>query len=228
MNVIIYGDFTCPGCYLASWRAELAGRTTHAVDWRAVEHRASLPFTGVRAGSPEMGELKTDWAAMTKLQMADEILPGRAPSFVANSQAATAGYAEAYGAGVAERARRVLFQAYWVDGLDIGNPEVLRGLLADTILSGSSSSQPLHEWGYAVTSAHGPITTAASHLVIDWQRQWHDLGSPHAPALVDGNHAVTIGDDALAQLERQVTVDAQHHHGLPALPVRQPAGAFWT
>lgn len=228
MNVTIYGDFTCANCYLASWRAELLDHTTHAVDWRAVEHRPSLPFTGVRAGRPEMGELQAGWAAMAKLRMPGETPPGRAPSFVANSQAAVAGYAEAYGAGVAERARRVLFQAYWVDGLDIGNPEVLRVLLADTILSGDSSSQPLHEWGYAVTSARGPITMAAWHLIDDWRQQWQSLGAPLEPVLVDGDRAVTTGGDALAQLESQLTTGAHHHHSLATLPPRQLAGAFWT
>lgn len=228
MSIVIYGDFTCPSCYLASWRAELLDHTVHAVDWRAVAHRPSLPFTGGPAGGPAMRELTKQWAAVASLRTPGETLPGRAPSFLASSQAATAGYAEAYGAGVAERARRVLFQAYWVDGLDIGNPEVLRVLLADTILSGSSSSQPLHEWGYAVTSAHGPITTAASHLIDDWQQQWRDLGSPPEPALVHDRNAVTTGDEALAYLARQVRVEIHHHHGLAPLPTRQLAGAFWT
>lgn len=231
MSIVVYGDFTCANCYLASWRTELLDHTTHAVDWRAVEHRPSLPFTGARAGRPEMGELTKGWAAVASLRMPGETLPGRAPSFVANSQAAVAGYAEAYGAGVAERARQVLFHAYWVDGLDIGHPEVLRVLLADTILSGHSSSQPLREWGYAVTPARGPVTMVACRLITGWRQQWRSLGAPLEPALVDDDHGVTTGRDALARLERRLTNgdhDQNDHHDLPALPSRQPSGAFWT
>lgn len=39
MKVIVYGDFNCPYCYLASQRsARLARDGMTEIDWRAVEH----------------------------------------------------------------------------------------------------------------------------------------------------------------------------------------------
>ncbi len=225
--MIIYGDFTCPMCYLASWRADLLEDSPNAVDWRAVEHQPTLPLTGLPPARPVEG-LTSRWGVMTSLRMPGEVVPGRSPSFVASTQAAVAGYAEAYGAGVAERARRTLFRAYWVGGLDIGNPEVLRVLLGDTIRDGASSSQPLHEWGYAVTSARAPVTTMAFHLIRDWRQQWSELGSPREPLLVDGDGSTATGGDVLAELERRLAGLPAEHHELRALAPRQRAGRFWT
>ena len=225
--MIIYGDFTCPMCYLASWRADLLDDTADAVDWRAVEHQPTVPLTGLRPARPELEGLTSRWGAMTSLRMPGEVVPGRSPSFVASTQAAVAGYAEAYGAGVADGARRALFRAYWVGGLDIGNPEVLRVLLGDIIRSGHSSSRPLHEWGYAVTSARGPVTTAAFHLIRDWNQQWRELGAPREPLLVDDDGSTATGGDVLAELERRLSGRPTDRHELPALPPRQLAGRFW-
>ncbi|OFE15633.1 hypothetical protein BA895_21950 [Humibacillus sp. DSM 29435] len=226
--MIIYGDFTCPMCYLASWRADLLDGTADAVDWRAVEHQPTVPLTGLRPARAELEGLSGRWATMSSLRMPGEAVPGRSPSFVASTQAAVAGYAEAYGAGVAEPARRALFRAYWVGGLDIGNPEVLRGLLGDIIRSGHSSSRPLHEWGYAVTSARGPVTTAAFLLIRDWREQWSELGSPREPLLVDADGSTTTGGDVLARLEGQISGRPTDRHELPALAPRPLAGRFWT
>ncbi|MEO6999870.1 MAG: hypothetical protein ABI112_17485 [Terracoccus sp.] len=226
--MIIYGDFTCATCYLASWRADLLDGTPQAVDWRAVEHQPSLPLTGLRPARPELEGLNSRWGAMASLRMPGEVVPGRSPSFVASTQAAVAGYAEAYGAGVAERARRTLFRAYWVKGLDIGNPEVLRVLLGDTIRNGISSSQPLHEWGYAVTSARGPVTTAAFHLIRDWRKQWGELGSVREPVLVGEDGSTATGAAVLTELERRLAGHPADHHELRALAPRQQSGTFWT
>lgn len=226
--MIIYGDFTCAMCYLASWRADLLDDTPDAVDWRAVEHQPSLPLTGLRPGRPELEGRSSQWGAMDSLRMPGELVPGRSPSFVASTQAAVAGYAEAYGAGVAERARRALFRAYWVNGLDIGNPEVLRTALGDIIRSGHSTSRPLREWGYAVTSARGPVTTVAFHLIRDWREQWTELGAPREPVLVGTDGWTAHGGDVLAELGRRVEEHSTGRHDLPALAPKQQSGRFWT
>jgi predicted DsbA family dithiol-disulfide isomerase len=52
--VIIYADFNCVYCYLASQRADrLTREGTAEVDWRAVEHLPWLPVTGYK---PRPGE----------------------------------------------------------------------------------------------------------------------------------------------------------------------------
>ena len=50
MRVIVYADFNCVYCYLASQRADRLVRDGKAdVEWRAVEHRRRLPVTGVKS-----------------------------------------------------------------------------------------------------------------------------------------------------------------------------------
>jgi hypothetical protein len=90
---------------------------------------------------------------------------------VANTQAAVSAYAEAYGAGVADDVRRLLFALYWEDGVDIGNPNALRTPLAAPILRGSSLSDRLRRFGYAVSVARGPITTSAWRRIRAWRSE---------------------------------------------------------
>jgi hypothetical protein len=97
---------------------------------------------------------------------------------VANTQAAISAYAEAYGAGVADDVRLLLFALYWEDGVDIGNPNALRTPLAAPILRGSSLSDPLRRFGHAVSVARGPITTSAWRRIRAWRSEWQQLG-PH-------------------------------------------------
>ncbi len=50
---VVYADFSCPACYLASLQVDRLLATGHAVpDWRAVEHRPRLPLTGLRLDPP--------------------------------------------------------------------------------------------------------------------------------------------------------------------------------
>jgi hypothetical protein len=227
MVLVVYGDFTCAACYLASWRADLLADTADPVEWRAVEHHRELPLTGRRHDGAGHHRAEEDWAAVQARLLPGERLPGRPPSTAFSTQAAVAAYAEAYGAGVADRARRLLFEAYWVGGADIGHPEVLRGLLGPTIRSGTSTSAPLREWGYSVTSARGPVTGAAHARIRGWRREWRDRGGATEPLLVAANGTSTTGADALEVLARSVRDRASESHDLPALPAAPASGRYW-
>ena len=51
VKVIVYADFNCVYCYLASQRADRLVQDGKAdIEWRAVEHRPRLPVTGVKSG----------------------------------------------------------------------------------------------------------------------------------------------------------------------------------
>jgi hypothetical protein len=197
--VIIYGDFTCPFSYLASRRADLLPARPRGVEWRAVESDPHLPAAGLRFDASGREEMTAKWSAVRALLLPGEALPGQPPAFLANTQGAVAGYAEAVGAGVPDRVRAVLFHAYWVDGADIGNPEVLRVLLAAPIRSGTSTAYPLRQSGYAVSMARGPITNEAFYRIRAWRAAWQELDDAAFPALVDGEHVAT-GAAALAEL----------------------------
>ncbi|MEO7235161.1 MAG: DsbA family protein [Lapillicoccus sp.] len=226
MSLIVYGDFTCPACYLASWRADLLDDGPDRVDWRAVEHHPLLPLKGQRGG-PQNREQSVRWQAMSVLVSPEEDLPGRVSALLASTQAAVAGYAEAYRSGVAERVRRLLFQAYWVDGLDIGDPEVLRVLLGETIRGGRSDSRPVQEWGYAVSPARGPVSSGAYRLIKSWRSQRFDLGEQPCPLLIGVGSSPMNGREAMAELGRRVADRVSEPHQLPPLSERRSSERFW-
>ncbi len=186
----LYGCFSCAWCYLASQRSDLAGPAA-GYDWRMVVPSRHLPVTGVRFDAAGHQHLQDELTTIRALLQPGEVLPADAPGFLPNTGPAVAGYAEAYGAGVAGPVRRLLFDAYWTGGADIGNPEVLRRLLAGPIRAGHSTSWPLRDSGYAVSLAGGPITTEAYHHIRDWHKDWQLAAGGTVPALVAGGSTVT-------------------------------------
>ena len=202
-TLVLYGDFSCPLCYLASQRLDALARAGGAVQWRAVEHHPELPVNGLRddAGSSSAAGRALDNARA--LLRPGEQLPAAAPTMVPKTEAAVSAYAEACGAEVADEIRRLLFTAYWVDRVDIGNLEVLHTLLASTFMRGKATSDPIRESGYAVALSRGPITGQAWRLIRSWRQDWQALGAPELPTLWDGIQAES-GERALRQLAAEV------------------------
>ena len=196
----VYADFTCPACYLASLHQDrLVAAGLPAPDWRAVEHRPRLPFTGVRLDAAARATRDRELDDIRALAWPGEALPAHAPRLLPHTGAAVAAYAEAYGAGVADLVRPLLFSAFWIDGQDIGDPEVLRRLLPGAFRRGRRTSDPIRDFGYAVSSQRAPITHLAYSLVHRWQQDWLALGGAVALTHVDGATTLT-GRRALARL----------------------------
>lgn len=216
MSLVVYGDFSCPHSYLASRRVDALDAAGVDVDWRAVEGDPTLPVTGRLFGPSNQRAM----AAAEALLAADEHLPWTPPELVPKTQAAISGYAEAYGAGVGLDARRVLFAAYWVDGADIGDPEVLRTRLVGPMLRGSTAVGTLRMSGFAVSANRGPITTEAWRRIANWQAEWMALGSPELPVIIDADDVPTVGEDALRWLEKQLT--GRDLNAVLADPARYP------
>lgn len=216
MNLVIYADFGSPACAVASGRADALVAAGVRVDWRAVEPDPRLPVGGVRMSAAEREALERELEVVAGLLLPDEELPGPVPAFRPNARGPVAGYAEAYGAGVADDARRLLFSAYWNRGQDIGSPEVLRRLLAGPVLRGHATSVPLSDFGLAVSPSRGPITMGAFRRIRDWSTQWRALNTAPLPLLsVDGSLPVA-GETALRRLEKEL--DRVGASARPALP----------
>ena len=154
--LVVYGDFSCAMCYLASQRVDVLTRAGVAVEWRAVEHHPELPVTGLRHDVDAQSAAARALAAAQRLLLPGEELPPAVPALVPKTQAAVSAYAEGCGAEVGEEVRRLLFTAYWVDGMDIGNPELLHSLLGGTFMRGKATSNPIREFGYAATDNRPP------------------------------------------------------------------------
>jgi hypothetical protein len=203
MSLIVYADFACPHCYLASRRVDALRAAGVEVDWRAVEHHPETPIAGAHLDSVRHDTFATEFTELSGMLLPGEKLPWTMPTLIPKTEAAVSAYAEACGAGVADDVRRLLFSMYWQEGADIGNPNVLRTPLAGPILRGNSTAHPLRESGYAVSVARGPITTGAYQRIRDWRADWLQLGSQRLPALLDG--AVTlIGADVVRRLGKQI------------------------
>lgn len=200
MTVItIYGDFNCPFSYLASLRADTFLAAGVKIDWRAVEHARDLPVVGRPLDEAAQHELAEELGSVRGLLRADEKFAAAAPRMLPNTAAANAGYAEAVGTGVGTEVRRLLFDAYWLRGVDIGSVEVLRSLLAAPIRRGDSPAFPLPEAGFAVSTNRGPITTAAYRRLSAWRAAWAELAIWTTPTVVVGGTPY-IGVDGLRWL----------------------------
>jgi hypothetical protein len=208
--VTVYGAFTCPYSYLASLRSTELDPESLAADWRMVTQGPRLPAGGRRLDDHARRELEAELDDVRALLLPGKEFPLNTPSFVPNTNATVAGYAEAYGAGVADEVRTVLFHAYWVDGADIGNPEILRRLLADPIRRGHSTSWALRDFGYAVSIAGGPITSEAYYRVRDWHAQWQQLSGGVVPILKSGD-TLAVGVDAVTRLGDALQRSAPAH-----------------
>lgn len=204
MTLVLYGDFTSPECYLASRRVDALVAAGVDVDWRVVEYDPQVLPVGRMLGPDDGAELERRLSGLTALLLPGEELPWRLPRMVPKTEAAVSGYAEAYGAGVGDDVRRLLFAAYWFDGADIGNPEVLRRRLAGPILRGRSPSSPLRDFGYAVAVNRAPITAGARRRIRAWRDEWAALGTGAVPTLVEDGMSPVTGETALRRLEKEI------------------------
>lgn len=204
LRLVIYADFGSLACYLASRRVDALTAAGTTVDWRAVEADPGLPVGGRRMEAAGHAALERELELLESLLLPGEDLPLSLPAFRPNTHGAVSGYAEAYGAGVSDDVRRLIFDAYWTCGRDIGSPETLRRLLAGPLLRGHSPSVPVTEFGYAVSPSRGPITTAAYRRIRDWSRQRDALGAGSLPVVVVDEWSSVSGETALRLLEREL------------------------
>jgi hypothetical protein len=226
VKVIVYADFNCVYCYLASQRADrLMREGTAEVDWRAVEHLPRLPVTGYK---PRPGELQPgdadgedDVTEAARLALPGEWLPASPPSMISNTRAAVSAYAEAITDGIQDRLRLRLFEAIWAQGRNMSSAYDVRRVVAALLwpadpislhlVSPDLPSPVLHDpdpmrivrrEGGTITPDGGPLTTAAYHRARQWRQQWlalfePALPEPALPAVIGPDGAVHAGPDGL-------------------------------
>src|SRR5665811_866680 len=85
--LVVYGDFSCAMCYLASQRVDVLTRAGVAVEWRALEHHPELPVTGLRHDVDASAAARA-LAAAQRLLLPGEELPPAVPALVPKTQAA--------------------------------------------------------------------------------------------------------------------------------------------
>jgi hypothetical protein len=199
-RVIVHGDFDCPWSYLAFRRAAVLAAAGVDIDWRAVE-REPRPH-----GRPDGFEaLQEEMDRVVGSLLAGERLPYDLAGFVPRTGATVAAYAESYAAGVAGPVRAVVFESFWMHGVDIGDAKVLRTLLVDELRSSASPSEAVRDWGYGVDVTGGPISTSAWRLVGRWATEWRDSGREVTPVVKVPGARPLHGVEAVAWLGAQIT-----------------------
>jgi len=181
-RIVVYGDFNCPWSYLAFRRTRVLAAAGLQVDWRAVEHD---PRTPARRGNPSVpfAALQEEMDRVLALLLPGEELPYDLAGFVPRTGAAVAAYAESYVAQAATRVRRVLFESFWMHGIDIGDAGVLRTLLTDELSGTAVAGEPVRDWGCPVDLTGGPISTAAWRVIAHWSAEWQHSGKRVVPVL---------------------------------------------
>lgn len=197
-RIVLYGDLTCAWSYLASRRAALLERAGVQVDWRMVEHERPTPGHGPSPAA-RLAVTRRDLDHVTRRLLPGEQLPHALAGFVPYTKPAVSGYAEAVLARVGTSVRQLLFDAFWMHGVDLGDARLVRMLLVDTVRSGHASSDLLRDWGYAVDVTGAPVTAAAWRLVRDWRSSW-SAGGEIVPVLVDDHGRRRNGVDAVEWL----------------------------
>ena len=173
-HLTLLGDLTCPWSHLASRRAAVLERAGVTVDWWMVEHERPEP------GRPLPQRQLRRTLVQDLAEIGTHLLPGERlpdlPDRVPATRPAVSGYAEAWLAGVAPTARRLLFEALWSHGVDLGSPRLVRTLLADVVRGSASPSELVRDWGYAVDVTGSPVTGEADRLVRRWRSAWSGTG----------------------------------------------------
>jgi hypothetical protein len=181
-RIALYGDLTCPWSYLASRRAALLEADGVAVDWWMVEHDRPTPGRRVDPGT-RLEATRRDLDRVSRRLLPGEHLPHALAGFVPYTKPAVSGYAEAFLAGVGSTVRRLLFDAFWMHAVDLGDARLVRTLLVDAVRSGNPASELLRDWGYAVDVTGAPVTADAWRLVGRWREGW-SRGGEIVPVLV--------------------------------------------
>jgi 2-hydroxychromene-2-carboxylate isomerase len=182
VSLVLYGSFNCPYSFLASLRVDrLIAADGAVVQWRAVVHEPAVPPDGQQVSGELADLLDRELEEIRGLLAPGERYPARRPAVQASTAAAVAGYSALDGPE-ADRLRGALFEAFWVDGLNIGRRSVLDRL-------GCPAAQP-------------------GETMRRWQQEWEGMDQRVVPAMVLPGGRLCRGLEALSWLAEMATADS--------------------
>ncbi len=225
MRLIIYGDFNCPCCYLASQRADRLLRAGAEICWRAVEHNRSLPVTGLPVAGRQATAGQAEWdrklAEVRAQALAGEQAPAGLPPILSNTGALTAAYAESVADGIQDELRRTIFSLIWTEGRNLSSVHEVRHLVTSIMWQPSPITARLaspdlpdaldrdpdlaritRRSGGTIAPDGGPLTTEGYQRIRQWRRQWLAMPQQAVPAVIGPDSAWHSGGAALRYLAR--------------------------
>jgi predicted DsbA family dithiol-disulfide isomerase len=135
LKVTLFSDFICPFCYIGFHTLRKMKREFELeVDWRGFEIHPDWPATGIPAekiyGKMDPDSRKSAWERIST--MATDIgLTMRPSSTLTNSHNALAATEYAIASDKGEQFEERVYRAYFEDGSNIGDVEVLKTLGAE-------------------------------------------------------------------------------------------------
>lgn len=136
-TVTLYSDFICPYCYVGEHGAAPA---LEALDltlaWRGYEIHPEIPAEGISAQRLRELGLGGQWRRIESFAESAGV-PINRPPILPSSRLALEGAESARRAGLLDAYRDRIFRAFFLEGQDIGNPELLADLAAEAGLERS-------------------------------------------------------------------------------------------
>ena len=205
--VDVYSDYTCPWCYIGLARLdkleeELGSEAELQIEWKPFEIHPEVPAEGMPVSA--LGYPPEQWERMNaqlRVAAAQEGLEvGNRPK-VSNTHRAlvASAYASAEEPEHFEAFHHALFRAYFAEGRDLGDPEVIRDVARESGLDVERMDAALEAGSYE--SALRDTTATA--------RQYGITGTP---TFVFANRYAAVGAQPTPELRRvveQVLADEQ-------------------
>lgn len=197
--VSVYSDYTCPWCYIGlarldRLRKELGDAVELREDWKPFEIHPEVPPEGIPVSA--LGYPSAQWEMMMqnlRRAAAEEGLEvGNRPKVSNTHRALAAGaYVQAEEPEHFDAFHRALFRAYFAEGRDLGDAEVVRELARETGVDAARMDEALDEGRYE----------AELRATTDAARQ---RGITGTPTFVFGDRYAAVGAQPAAELRRVV------------------------
>lgn len=189
MIVEVWADYVCPWCYLALDLADHLASTHGAeVRWRPFELHPEVPAEGRDA---PRGRLSSDARGELKNALSEANLPAKRRERISNSAKALALSAWAEPLAEWTDLHLRLFNAYWVDGVDIGDVETLGDIAASVGIDRGDAIE-------AVRTGLGRVA------VSNARERALDLGIGGTPGWHFGKGVVLVGAHPRAVFDRVI------------------------
>lgn len=167
----LFSDFNCPFCYALHERLyDLA--ILDRTEWRGVQHAPHLP-SPMKPWQGSLGtELRQEVSIVRRLAPA---LPIALPPGKPNTRLAIE---RAIGLVSRNRARgmdyvRKIYRAFWAEGRDISDPQVLRDLTEESVEQESNDH--------------------IRRIAQEWETAWHATGQAGVPLIVSSVGGLLVG-----------------------------------
>ena len=175
-RTLLYSDFNCPFCYALHERLH----EEHVLDrceWRGVQHAPQLPCP-MKPWQGMLGaELRHEVTVVQRLAPGLPItLPPGKPNTRPAIEQAVALLQRDRSQGMAFV--RETYRAFWCEGRDISDPDVLRQLV---------------EQARGSTERPDTISDESRQVAQEWETAWHRTGQAGVPLLVSPDGDLLVG-----------------------------------